>query len=75
MKRQKVDSSSISSIGYNMGTAVLEVQFMNGKVYQYMNVPATEWFKMMKAESQGQYFYRNIKNKYSGVEVAGETAD
>jgi len=39
MLRMSVSSSNISSVGYDPKTQTLEVEFHNGGVYQYFNVP------------------------------------
>ena len=39
MERKNVVSSNIKSIGYDESAMVLEVEFNNGAVYQYYNVP------------------------------------
>ena len=40
MKRVAVDSSSIASVGYDSKAYVLEIEFRNGGVYRYLDVPA-----------------------------------
>ena len=39
MKRQHVESSNIESIGYDERSQTLEIEFLNGGVYQYFDVP------------------------------------
>ena len=41
MQRQPVESSSLASVGYEERTRTLEVEFHNGGVYQYLEVPAS----------------------------------
>jgi KTSC domain len=64
MNRQSVTSSQIESIGYDQETLELEVEFKNGSVYTYENVPFDEYTSLMDADSVGKYFSANIKNKY-----------
>ena len=40
MKRAPVDSSSIATVGYDPASRTLEIEFRDGDVYQYFNVPA-----------------------------------
>ncbi len=54
MQRQQVDSSNLKSIGYEK--QVLEIEFQNGDVYQYFDVPKDEYIALMNAESHGKYF-------------------
>jgi hypothetical protein len=61
MKRQTVDSSNLASVGYDVNSNTLEIEFNNGGVYQYLNVPESVHKGLMNASSHGQYFDRNIK--------------
>ena len=38
MKREHVESSNIESIGYDVKTQTLEIEFLNGAIYQYFDV-------------------------------------
>jgi hypothetical protein len=60
-----VVSSNIDSIGYDVDTQMLRVQFNNGSVYEYMNVPAMEFEQLNSAPSVGAYLNRNIKGNYT----------
>lgn len=61
MKRVSVQSSNISSVGYDPATSTLEIEFHHGGVYQYYGVPRRVYMGLMKAESKGSYFYQHIK--------------
>ena len=65
MDRQEVISSNLRSVGYDESSRTLEVEFQSGSVYQYSNVPAKEYYKLMAAESHGKYFHANIRNDYN----------
>ena len=39
MNKQNVTSSNVKAIGYDDRTQTLEVEFLNGRVYQYYGVP------------------------------------
>jgi hypothetical protein len=64
MKRQRVVSSNVASIGYDEVSQTLEVEFLNGGVYQYFDVPKRIYQDFMSAESHGQYLAKNIKGYY-----------
>ncbi len=64
MNRTSVQSSNVASIGYDPGTLTLEVEFTNGAVYQYFDVPEVEYQNLIGAESVGSYLNQNIKNNY-----------
>ncbi|MBN7795869.1 KTSC domain-containing protein [Parahaliea mediterranea] len=64
MDRQYVASSNIASIGYDEPSQTLEVEFLNGTVYQYYNVPLNMYESMMKEGSKGRFLNTYIKNAY-----------
>ena len=61
MKMTKVESSTIIAIGYD--NKKLEIQFKNG-TYRYSDVEKEVYDNLLKSESKGKYFYKNIKGKY-----------
>lgn len=64
MQRTPVSSSNLVSVGYDMDTETLEVEFKGGTVYQYFNVPENEFNNLMNASSHGVYFSANIRENY-----------
>lgn len=69
MIRNAVDSSLLASVGYDMATKDLEVEFNNGQVYRYHGVPAEMYHRTMQAESAGSFFSRNIRNHFKFSKV------
>lgn len=69
MERNYVTSSNIRSVGYDTDNQILEIEFNSGAVYQYSNVPNSEYEGMMNADSKGKYFHSNIKELYSFVKL------
>ncbi len=61
MKRDRVDSSNLASVGYDPSNQILEIEFNHGGIYQYQKVPESIYNGLMNASSHGQYFDRNIK--------------
>ena len=53
MHRDPVDSSSINSVGYDPKRQILEVEFVDGDVYQYFDVPQQTYEAFVQAESLG----------------------
>lgn len=47
MERQYVLSSNIASIGFDPDNMILEVEFLNGAVYQYYDVPQSIYEGLM----------------------------
>lgn len=64
MIRDPVTSSNIASIGYDAGNETLEVEFTNGSIYQYFNVPSGMFEQLTQAPSKGQFLNHYIKNAY-----------
>ncbi|MGH3992422.1 MAG: KTSC domain-containing protein [Pseudonocardiaceae bacterium] len=64
MDRTPVSSSTVASVGYDATTATLEVEFSNGSVYQYFDVPAHETEGLINAGSVGSYLATQIKGVY-----------
>lgn len=60
MNRTKVKSSRIASIGYDHKTKILEVEFHGELLYRYHPVTQEAYVQMVKAESVGKWFQKNI---------------
>ena len=69
MERQPVESSSLASVGYSPDSEILEVEFKNGTIYEYYNVPQVIYDQLMEAPSAGQYFSFNIRNVFANSRV------
>lgn len=69
MERTPVDSSNITSIGYDENSNTLEVEFHSGAIYQYFDVPFNVYQGVMDASSKGQYFAQHIKGYFRFVKV------
>jgi len=63
MKRNFVDSSMATSVGFDPVNSILEIEFKSGEVWQYHNVPKHVYREMI-SESIGKYFQANIKGEY-----------
>lgn len=64
MERELVTSSTVVSVGYEPTTETLEVEFKNGGVYQYYNVPEPVYEQFKAAESLGKFLHVYIKPAY-----------
>ncbi|MEA5056120.1 MAG: KTSC domain-containing protein [Anaerotignum propionicum] len=65
MERQYIDSSMITSIGYDATSCILEVEFKRGIIWQYHEFPEYMWYEFQSAESQGKYFNSNIREQFT----------
>lgn len=64
MNRTLVSSSNLASIGYDAESLVLEVEFNNGRVYQYFDVPQGTYNELMSASSKGSYMNNVVKKQF-----------
>ncbi len=64
MIRTPVSSSNIRSIGYDADSQVLEVEFLDGAVYEYYDVPEDVHQGLMSARSHGSYLHRHVRDRY-----------
>lgn len=69
MKRINVSSSNLASIGYDENSQILEIEFNNGRIYQYLNVPSIEFQNLKNANSHGKYFISKIKDFYQYQQI------
>jgi len=67
--REPVESSSLSSVGYDARKRLLEVEFRNGGVYRYLDVPEDEYQALKGAGSLGRHLNHEIKPFYSVIKV------
>ncbi len=65
MNRTSVTSSNVTSVGYDANTLTLEVEFSNGSVYQYFDVPETVYGELLTSASVGRYLNAEVKQSYS----------
>ncbi|MCA9865868.1 MAG: KTSC domain-containing protein [Anaerolineae bacterium] len=64
MQRTPVASSLVASVGYVPEYKVLEIEFQDGRSYQYFGVPERIYKGLMAAESRGRYFNERIRDAY-----------
>jgi hypothetical protein len=61
----------IQSIGYDLPSSVLEIEFANGKgVLEYHDVPLSVYSRLMAAASIGIYFNENIRDWYPSQRIS-----
>jgi hypothetical protein len=60
IRRSPVSSSAFRSVGYDERHGILEIEFTNGTVNRYFDVPAEVYRGLMAAESHGRYFHKHV---------------
>lgn len=68
--RKPVESSNIDSAGYDAVLRVIQIQFKNGRIYQYADCEPELYDAFMAAPSKGIYFNTMIKGVKAYAEVA-----
>jgi uncharacterized protein len=69
MERQAVSSSNVASVGYDPNSLTLEVEFHDGNVYQYFDVPQLLADGLIGAASVGSFLNQNIKGSFRYIKL------
>ena len=64
MESTPVESENLAAVGYDADEGTLQIEFRNGRIYEYYRVPSSVHHELMGAVSKGEYFSRNIKDVY-----------
>lgn len=84
MNRTPVVSSNLVSVGFeknpygfapNEVKGTLEVEFKNGDVYDYLDVPQERYQALLNAASVGSYFATYIKPAFRCLKISKEAAE
>jgi len=63
-------SSVIRSFDYDEAEHRLDIEFVSGRRYSYLDVPLEEVAAMQRTISKGGFFNRRIRDRYAFVEQA-----
>jgi KTSC domain-containing protein len=69
IRRESVDSTAIATIGYSKKLRALEIEFVNGAIYRYSEVPNSLYRELTKANSKARFYDKNIRGRYRSVHV------
>jgi len=67
--RQRVESTAIAAIGYSKRRHILEIEFVNGAIYRYLDVPPTVHRDLMSADSKARFYDSNIRRHYRSIPI------
>jgi hypothetical protein len=59
-----VSSDNIRAVGYSTDEGALYVDFVSGSRYRYRGVPSLVYRQLLAASSKGQFFWRNVRDRY-----------
>lgn len=65
-----IESSMFSAHHYDPDSRIMTLQFKNGAVHQYEDVPAEKNDAFLGNESKGRYFSAKIKPNHLGRKVS-----
>jgi non-canonical purine NTP pyrophosphatase (RdgB/HAM1 family) len=71
VQRIPVESTDIVSIGYDVKTRVLEIEFKEDRIYQYTDVAPDVYERFMRTDSYGEFFFAHINKHYRYKRVNG----
>ena len=72
MHRTLVSTKGITQVGYHEDSDVhgtLELEFDNGRVFQFFNVPPKTYDEFIHASSRENYYYDHIRSRFPNSRV------
>ena len=73
MKRQRVRSKTLQSIGYSLFLGTLQIEFKDpNKTFDFHNVPVRLYIGLMNAPSKGRFFNKYIKDHFESRELENQ---
>jgi len=69
---ESINSSNLSALGYNPLKKILAVQFKNGKVIHYSDVPLETVQQVYLSPSRGRAYHQIVRGKFHGELMTGE---
>ena len=69
IKREPVVSSNVASIGYSRRLHALEIEFVRGAVYRFLDVPQNIYRQLLASDSKGHFIAENLRGKYRFIRV------
>jgi KTSC domain len=67
--RQPVQSTAIAKVGYSKRHHILEIEFVNGAIYRYFDVPLSVYHDLTSAESKARFYDSEIRKHYRSALV------
>jgi lysyl-tRNA synthetase class 2 len=56
-------------MGYNDSTKILEIEFQNGLVYQFLEVPPKIYMDLLRSAEIGKYFTDKVRTKFKSKQI------
>ena len=71
--RKPLKSSKLRAAGYDEASRVMEIEFVNGDVYQYKSVSPETYRQLMASPSPNSFFEDKIEEAFSGKRIGKVT--
>lgn len=69
IRRFPVESRALAAVGYSQRLRALEIEFRNGAIYRYLDVPPSVHRALVDAPSKARFYHENIRRKYRSLHV------
>jgi len=69
IQRQPVESSALATVGYSKHLRALEIEFRDGLIYRYLEVPPPVYRQLLSAESKARFYNKQVRGKYRCLRV------
>lgn len=69
------DSTNVFCVEYDFPEKVLTVEFANGGIYEYRQVPVEVWRNIQRADSAGKVIAAEVRGKYQSKKIEPKPAD
>jgi hypothetical protein len=70
MEWQPLESKMFLSTAYDAENHILYLRFQSGDVYRYFEFPEDQYQDFLNAESHGNYFLNNIRDRFKYERLA-----
>ena len=75
MARVPLQSSVLAAVEYFPEPSALDIVFLTGEVYRYVNVPLSLYQNLLEADSKGIFFNTCIRNHFSFQHLANSDTE
>ncbi len=67
--RESVESSAFAAVGYSKRLHALEIEFRDGLIYRYLEVPPPIYRELISARSKARFYNKQVRGKYRCLRV------
>ncbi len=64
-----MESTALVTVGYSKKLHALEIEFHDGSIYRYLEIPRDIYVAMLAAESKATYYNDHVRGKYHCLRV------